>query len=53
MNNKLIITLELVQAIADYLKQRPFVEVFQLIAALSELPRFEEPAPELPTEKKA
>jgi hypothetical protein len=38
---KLVIPLELVQAIVNYLQQRPFVEVYQLIRALTELPKDE------------
>jgi hypothetical protein len=39
---QLIIPLTTVQAIVSYLQNRPFVEVFELIASVSELPRFQE-----------
>jgi hypothetical protein len=39
--NKLIISLELVQALVDYLQQRPFIEVYQLINALTELKKYD------------
>lgn len=41
---KLIISFELTNAIAQYLAQRPYAEVYQLIAALQQL----QPAPEAP-----
>lgn len=46
MTNKkeLLIPLELAEAIANYLAQRPYAEVYQLIAALQQL----QPAPEAP-----
>jgi len=39
---KLTITLELVQAIVNYLSTKPFGEVFQFIEALSKLEKIEE-----------
>lgn len=41
---ELIIPLELVQAIGNYLAQKPYGEVYQLIAALQQLqPALQEP----------
>ena len=39
---KLTISLELVQAIVNYLSTKPFSEVFQLIEALSKLEKVDE-----------
>lgn len=45
---KLQISQELLQAIIDYLSQRPFREVFQLVAALQE-EAGNQPVPEAPS----
>ncbi len=48
----LIIPIELVQAVANYLAQKPYGEVYQLIAALQQLKPVPQPAPEWAKETK-
>ncbi len=54
MNNEptkqLVIDLKTAEAVVNYLAQRPYVEVFQLIAAMQQLQPLPAPADEAPKE---